>query len=50
MSGIYWMHGKCVSCLVIIERAYSEQDLEFSQACECGAPADTIKRVRVVEL
>jgi hypothetical protein len=50
MSAVYWMHGKCVSCLVIVERAYSESELEFSQACDCGAPADTIKRVRVIEL
>lgn len=50
MSAVYWMHGKCVSCLVILERAYDESELEFSQACECGAPADTIKRVRVIEL
>ena len=50
MSGIYWMHGKCVSCLVIVERAYSEQELEFTDACSCGAAADTIKRVKVIEL
>jgi hypothetical protein len=50
VSAVYWIHGKCVSCLVILERAYSESELEFSQACECGAPADTIKRVRVIEL
>jgi hypothetical protein len=50
MSKIYWIHGKCVSCLVIEERAYSESELEFSQACSCGAAADTIKRVRVIEL
>lgn len=50
MSAVYWMHGKCVSCLVIEERAYSESDLEFLEACNCGAAADTIKRVRVIEL
>lgn len=50
MSKIYWMHGKCVSCLVIVERAYSESELEFTEPCSCGAAADTIKRVRVVEL
>jgi hypothetical protein len=50
VSGVYWMHGKCVSCLVIEERAYSESELEFSQACNCGAPAGTIKRVKVIEL
>ena len=50
MNGIYWTHGKCVSCLVIVERAYSEQELEFTDACSCGAAADTIKRVKVIEL
>ena len=50
MSKIYWMHGKCVSCLIIEERAYSEQELEFTDACSCGAAADTIKRVKVIEL
>jgi hypothetical protein len=50
MSAVYWVYGKCVECLVIIERAYSEIDLEFTEACNCGAPADTITRVRVVEL
>jgi hypothetical protein len=50
VSAVYWMHGKCVSCLVIVERSYSEQELEFTDACSCGAAADTIKRVRVVEL
>lgn len=50
MSAVYWMHGKCVNCLVIEERAYSEEELEFIEPCKCGAPADTIKRVRVVEL
>ena len=50
MNGIYWMHGKCVSCLVIVERAYSEQELEFTDACSCGAATDTIKRVKVIEL
>jgi hypothetical protein len=50
MRGVYWMQGKCVSCLVTVERAYSEEELEFTEACSCGAAADTIKRVRVVEL
>jgi hypothetical protein len=50
MSAVYWTHGKCVSCLVIEERAYSEQALDFIEPCSCGAAADTIKRVRVVEL
>lgn len=50
MNGIYWMHGKCVNCLVIEERAYSEEELQFKDDCSCGAIADTIKRVRVIEL
>jgi hypothetical protein len=50
MNNIYWMNGKCVSCLVIVERAYSEEELGFTDACSCGAAADTIKRVRVVEI
>jgi hypothetical protein len=50
MSKIYWMHGKCVSCLVIEERAYSEENLQFLDDCSCGAIANTIKRVRVIEL
>ena len=50
MRGVYWMQGKCVECLVTVERAYSEDELRFAEACSCGAAADTIKRVRVVEV
>jgi hypothetical protein len=50
MRGVYWMQGKCVSCLVTVERAYDEHELEFTEACSCGAAAATIKRVRVVEV
>lgn len=43
-------YGKCVECLVIIERAYCLDDVEFMHSCNCGAAAETIKLVRVEEI
>ena len=45
-----YVYGKCVECLVIIERAYCIDDAEFMQSCSCGAAASTIKHVIVEEI
>jgi hypothetical protein len=45
-----YYYGKCVDCLVIIERAYCLDDAEFMHTCSCGAAADTIKLVSVREI
>jgi hypothetical protein len=45
-----YYYGKCVDCLVIVERAYCLDDAEFMHLCSCGAAADTIKLVNVREI
>jgi hypothetical protein len=45
-----WVHGKCVSCLMIQEHAYCIDDFEFMYNCSCGAKPESIKRVEVREI
>lgn len=47
---VRYYYGKCVNCLVIVERAYSDDEFTFTENCSCGAAGDTIKRVEVREI